>query len=230
MLDQDIKKTFRYERKFFVDQINSRDVISMIKMHPSMFKELYPPRYINNIYMDDPLMSSYHDNVDGLTYRRKLRIRWYHDLFGKIKNPILEFKLKNGIVGAKASYPFPPFSIEKNFSEKYFLEIGRKSDLPMEVKTRFLDREIVLLNRYFRWYFATPDKRFRVTIDTDLSFYHFHKFNNSFRYKHKDLNSTVVELKYQTPDDMEGNRISSIFPFRMTRNSKYVNGIEKVYL
>jgi hypothetical protein len=39
----------------------------------------------------------------------------------------------------------------------------------------------------------------------------------------------VVELKYQIEDDPRAQRIAAAFPFRMTRSSKYVQGIERVY-
>ena len=35
-----------------------------------------------------------------------------------------------------------------------------------------------------------------------------------------------MELKYDTEHDMEANTISGFFPFRMTKNSKYVNGVD----
>ena len=35
----------------------------------------------------------------------------------------------------------------------------------------------------------------------------------------------VVELKYGLEDDRLANRISNEFPFRLSKNSKYVNGV-----
>jgi len=226
----DTQQDYRFERKFFVEHLDEHEMISLLKFHPAMFKEIFPPRFINNLYLEDPLVSSYHDNVDGLTERRKIRIRWYGDLLRLVDNPILEFKIKQGLAGKKLQYPFPAFTLDNSFTEKYYRTLVRGSDLPPDVKSCLASQEPVLLNRYYRWYFATPDLRFRVTIDTGLSFYHLNKYHNHFNNKQIDHENIVVELKYQSEDDIEGNQISSRFPFRMTRSSKYVQGIERVYL
>lgn len=223
-------REYRYERKFFVDQLDAKEAIALLKQHPAMFSEIYPPRYINNIYLDSPLMENYYDNVDGVRERRKSRIRWYHVLFRYVDDPVLEFKIKSGLVGTKAQYPFPAFDFGKGFSEKRLREIIRSSDLSLDVKSHLLSAEPVLLNRYLRWYFATPDRRFRVTVDTGLTFYHINKISNNWLYKQVDYTDIVVELKYQSEDDPEAGRISAGFPFRMTRSSKYVQGIDRVYL
>lgn len=223
-------REYRYERKCFIDQLDAKQAVSLIKRHPAMFTEIYPPRYINNIYLDSPLMENYHDNIDGVMDRRKARIRWYHQLFRYVDDPVLEFKIKSGLMGTKAHYPFPAFPFGEGFNEKLFRSIIRESTLPSDAKSHLLRVEPVLVNRYLRWYFATPDRRFRVTVDSGMTFYHLNKLNNRFSYKQIDHRDIVVELKYQSQDDPEAARISAGFPFRMTRSSKYVQGIESVYL
>jgi len=223
-------REYRYERKYFVDQLDARQAIALIKHHPAMFSELFPPRYINNIYFDSPLLSNYYDNVDGGPERKKARIRWYHDLFRQVEDPILELKIKKGLMGTKAQHPFPAFQFGEGFSERAMDELISSSDLPGDLVDYLKAHEPVLVNRYLRWYFATPDQHFRVTVDTDLSFFHLKKDNNRFLFHQVDRQSIVVELKYQHQYDPEASRISSGFPFRMTRSSKYVRGIERVYL
>jgi hypothetical protein len=223
-------REYRYERKFFVDQLDTRQVIAQIKRHPAMFSEIYPPRYINNIYLDSPLMENYFDNVGGIRERRKARIRWYQRLFRYVDAPLLEFKIKSGLMGTKAQYPFPEFPFGEGFSERFLKGLIRGSDLPQNIKSQLLSVEPVLLNRYLRWYFATPDGKFRLTVDSGLTYYHLNKFNNRFLYKQVDYQDIVVELKYQSEYDPQAGRITAGFPFRMTRSSKYVQGIERVYL
>jgi len=87
----------------------------------------------------------------------------------------------------------------------------------------------VLVNRYYRWYFATLDGRYRVTVDTGLTYHRVGHLANSFAHRQVDYDNLVVELKYQSEHAGQANRVSSYFPFRMTRNSKYVTGIERVY-
>lgn len=223
-------REYRYERKYFVDQLDAKRALALIKQHPAMFSEIYPPRYINNIYLDTPMMGNYFDNVDGIPERRKARLRWYHDLFRYIDHPLLEFKIKQGRMGTKAQYPFPAFPFGEGFSENFFKDIIRGADLPQDVNSYLLSAEPVLLNRYLRCYFATPDHKFRLTVDTGLTFYHLNKFKNRFLHKQIDYCDIVIELKYQSEDDPDAGRISAGFPFRMTRSSKYVQGIERVYI
>lgn len=229
MSERQIRES-RYERKFLVDQLDAHQVRAMVKLHPSMFYEPYPPRYVNNLYLDTEGMENYFDNVSGVGERRKVRIRWYGDLFRDIEKPMLEFKIKNGLVGTKHIYPFAPFTLDGRFCHGYYQEILRKADLPDNVKHYLRGLNVVLCNRYYRWYFATKDQRFRVTIDTEMTFYQVKKVNNRFVHKHVDYSHIVVEMKYQKPLDVQADRVSGFFPFSVTKNSKYVTGIERVYL
>ena len=79
---------YRYERKFFISKLTKYEVESLIKLHPAMFSEIYFPRFVNNLYFDSFNMKSYFDSVDGSPNRRKIRIRWYGDLFGDIEKPV----------------------------------------------------------------------------------------------------------------------------------------------
>ncbi len=224
------QREYRYERKFFVDELDAEQAISLVKRHPALFSEIYPPRYINNIYFDTPLLENYTDNVNGSPLRKKARIRWYHELFGPVDSSMLEFKTKEGLMGTKTSYPFPAFDFQNGFSESSLKEGIQSSDLPHQVADYLMAVEPVLVNRYLRWYFATPDRAFRITVDAGLTFYHLNKIDNQFLFRQADRQSIVVELKYDREYDTRANRVSSGFPFRMTRSSKYIQGIERVYI
>lgn len=221
---------YRYERKFFCDGLDADQAISLVKRHPALFSELYPPRHINNIYFDTPSLENFWENIDGAVRRRKARVRWYHDLFQQVEEPVLEFKIKEGLMGKKVSYAFPGFNFSQGFSTGRIRDLARSSDLPAEAINYLMTVEPVLVNRYRRWYFATPDRTFRVTVDTGLTFYHLNKMNNQFLFHQQDRRSIIIELKYQHEHDPRASRISSGFPFRMTRSSKYVQGVEQVYL
>lgn len=102
-LEEQMSLPVRYERKFLVDQLDAPAVIGLLKRHPAMFSEIYPPRQINNIYLDSPGMGSYFDNVDGVAERRKVRIRWYHDLLREVGDALLEVKVNAAGSGSKRS-------------------------------------------------------------------------------------------------------------------------------
>ncbi|MGD8458675.1 MAG: VTC domain-containing protein [Anaerolineales bacterium] len=228
-MTQQATDLYRYERKFLVDQLDEYQAKALIRRHPSLFYEPYPPRYINNFYLDTPDMDNYYDNVGGSGNRRKVRIRWYGELFGQIDKPVLEFKIKRGLVGTKHHYKFPSFTIEQGYHDKYLMEKVKESDLPAQVKYILRDQNVVLLNRYYRRYYATRDERYRVTLDTGLTFYRIERLTNRFTHKQTDYRNIVVELKYDIEHDISAFKVSGFFPFRVTKSSKYVQGIERVY-
>ena len=221
---------YRYEKKSLIEGCSLAQIMHFIKMHPAMFRELYPPRYVNNIYLDTPLLSDYFSNLNGYTSRGKVRVRWYHQLFHHVDDGILEFKIKEGEVGRKEQFPFPPFTLDSNLTEGRFKAAVRGSDLPDHVKYKLRDLEFALLNRYTRWYFATPGERYRLTIDAELTSWRLTKFVNSFNQKREEHDKHIIELKYQTADDPGVQRILSGLPFRVTRSSKYIAGVDSVYL
>ena len=50
--------------------------------------------------------------------------------------------------------------------------------------------------------------------------------NNFSKIPQADLHN-VVELKYNLENDRLANSISNQFPFRLSKNSKYVNGVNQ---
>lgn len=223
------ERSYRYERKYLVDGMDHHQAIALIKRHPYLFYQPYPPRRINNFYLDTPEMDNYNDNVSGAENRRKVRLRWYGEILGEIEKSTLEFKIKRGLVGTKRLYPFSGFSLRDGYHTGDLRRLGRLSDLPEDIKLVLLTQQIVLLNSYFRYYFATRDNRFRLTVDKGLNYYRVGRFNNSFTHSQTDHRSIVVEMKYDKENDLEAQHVSGFFPFRVTKSSKYVQGIDRVY-
>ena len=221
---------YRYEKKSLIEGCSLAQIMHFVKMHPAMFRELYPPRFVNNIYLDTPLLSDYFSNLNGYTSRGKVRVRWYHQLFRQVDDALLEFKIKEGEVGRKEQFPFPSFALDHSLTERNFKAAIHQSDLPENVKFKLRDLEFALLNRYKRWYFATPDECYRLTVDAELSSWRLFKFENSFNQRWEEQDKHIIELKYQTVDDPGVQRILNGLPFRITRSSKYIAGIDGVYL
>lgn len=223
-------RSFRYERKFLVEKLLPSQVEVIIKRHPRLFISPYPPRFVNNLYLDTPSMENYHDNVGGAEHRRKVRIRWYGEPFGCIASPMLEIKIKEGMVGTKKTFPLSPIQMDINFNKRLLVDTLSISSLPVPLFHDLRSLEIVLFNRYHRQYYATRDGAFRCTLDSQMTFY---KANGLIgnQFVHRQLNSRnlVVELKYEKEQEHHASRVASYFPFRVTRNSKYIEGIERVY-
>ena len=219
-------QTSRYERKFVISELSKPEIELVIKQHPAVFTEIYKERIINNIYLDTPNLTFYLDNAFGKSNRKKVRIRWYGDLFGNIEKPVLEFKLKTSAVGDKLSFSLKPFDLNGSFNIDTLHQVFRKSNLPAWVMEDILPLKPQLLNRYCRKYFRTIDKLFRATIDSNLVYQDISTRNNSFRNRMEDWTNTIVELKYSFEVDKQANNVTTNFPFRLTKSSKYVNGIE----
>lgn len=216
----------RYERKFLVTSYSAKDIEQIIRFHSAAFSEVYHERYINNIYFDSVGFNAYHDNVDGAVNRLKIRIRWYGDLFGTIMQPVLEYKIKKGLLGKKDSYRLEPFEFNAGFNTSVISGLLSKSDLPVMIKNELLSVYPLLLNRYRRKYFLSADKKFRLTIDQQLEYYSIRPHSNTFIKPFKD-HSSVVELKYDSSMENEAKEIATEFPFVLTKNSKYLTGIER---
>ena len=221
--------SFRYERKFLVSGLSRYEIESIVKNHPAMFIETYPQRYVNNIYLDTNSMSYYFDNVEGLSQRLKVRIRWYGNLFGHVERPVLEFKIKKGMVGGKESFPLNSFNLNEKYSHNMQQELFAESDLSDELIEYLKPLQFSLLNCYCRKYFESADRKFRITIDFDMEFYKLHPANNLFNEKIIDHSNTVVELKYSDKHDDLARSIANRFPFRVTKSSKYASGVERLY-
>jgi hypothetical protein len=219
----------RYETKFSVQDLNRNEIENIIKSHPAIFHEIYFTRNVNNIYFDTTDFSSFIDNIEGVRDRKKVRIRWYGDLLGECNNPVLEIKYKQGLLGWKERHNLPDFTLdlENNFNFKVVFDklVSNKSFDLYKLDLKFLIP--TLLNRYERTYYLSSDKKYRLTLDNKMEFYSINPIRDFFKI-FSDEEKTVVELKYnqQYADGARG--ITEHFPFRVTKNSKYVIGVDRI--
>ena len=222
--------THRYERKFVVSAVSTVDVEFILKCHPALFSEIYQERWVRNIYYDTPDYDFYHSNINGDTNRVKARIRWYGEQFGAVEAPMLEFKIKKGLLGWKKHYKLIPFILDSRFDhQKYTNELrsSEKNDLLNQIG--FTSLFPVLVNGYRRKYFLSADHKYRITIDSEQVFYSISTNNNFFIRESRNSSNVITELKYDSSYDASAPDLSSLFPFRLGKNSKYVEGIQSCY-
>ena len=86
------------------------------------------------------------------------------------------------------------------------------------------------MNNYHRRYFVSRDGRFRLTLDTKMAYYRIAETSNWMAHRQSDQRNVILELKYGIEDDAAASKVSTFFPFRITKSSKYVQGIERVYM
>lgn len=223
------KHNYRYERKFTIPKVFKVDAVEQfIKRNSFLFREVFHERQVNNIYFDTAGYNDYFDNVLGVSNRKKTRIRWYGDTFGNITSPVLEVKIKKGLVGDKWSFKLKPFELNNAFTSAGIQDIFKNSGLPTPILESVKMLTPTLLNSYSRKYYLSADTRFRITIDFNLLYYKIDKRLNNFNFKPKHDENKIIELKYGLNDDKDANAISTQFPFRLNKNSKYVNGVNTI--
>lgn len=219
-----MEEAARYERKYVAKGACRGEAELYLKLHPALFREIYHPRHVNNIYFDTYDLADYADTLAGVQKRTKTRIRWYGDLFGFAESPALELKHKHGLVGWKESFVLAGFHMEEVFQPAVLREALTASQLPSQVAARATSVEPSLVNRYLRSYYLSACGRFRVTLDSGLEFHALPSPGGRFAFNHVE-ETVVLELKYEKQHDADAPRIGSFFPFGLSRFSKYTSGI-----
>jgi hypothetical protein len=77
---------------------------------------------------------------------------------------------------------------------------------------------------YQRRYWLSRDGKYRLTLDWDICYA---QPRVPLAFVSKDRESLILELKYEQAEDKRAERISSWFPFRVTRSSKYGMGLSR---
>ncbi len=83
-----------------------------------------------------------------------------------------------------------------------------------------------LLNSYKREYYRSINNNIRLTLDSHQIFYRISHKGYIYKKANK-INTIIMELKFDY-DTLESdiNFITQNIPFRITKNSKYINGID----
>lgn len=229
MQQAQVDTDYRYERKFVIAGNDARDLEAIVRTHPLMFRKSYPPRYVNNIYLDTAGWRHYGDHVSGVGRRRKVRVRWYGACRVSIERPTLEFKVRTGEVGCKLQHVLAPFCFQGPYTALDYLAQVEKSHLPCAVRSTLSGLRPVLANRYRREYFESADRCFRLTLDFEMSYFDPIRPSQSVREPYTDREQTIVELKYSANKNQPLAHRARL-PFRLSRFSKYVQGVQRVHL
>lgn len=219
------RSSFRYERKFCVENMPIKNLVHYIKIHPFVFSEIFQQRFINNIYLDTPDYSSYTDNLIGVATRTKYRVRWYGNFNGHVKKAHLEIKRKEGLVGDKESYLLNDFNFNKGFNLTDLRVVFENSSLPENIQEKLKSLLPTIINRYSRKYFLSACKAYRATTDSDLEFHVFKTLGNDFFIETKYPDLSILELKYEVDKDLKAHQVTQHIPCRLSKSSKYVLGL-----
>jgi hypothetical protein len=221
--------THRYERKFVVQEGHSAEILALVRHHPALFREIYHQRAINNLYLDTPGRAHYQDHVHGLANRLKVRIRWYGPLHGHVERPVLERKIKAGSVATKASNLLASFTLNGTFPLQTITHALQSSELDPQMRHGLGYLDPSLVNRYQRRYFLSADSHFRLTMDTGLECYGLSRTTGHLFPIPGAYPSVILELKFDAQHATTAAQVTNAFPFRLTRCSKYVLGMDALH-
>ncbi len=223
-------KNLRYERKFIFFSTYLEDLVQQLYLNSFGFKEIFEKRRVNNMYFDDHNLNFYKQNVSGVGTREKYRLRWYGEDCTKAENPTIEIKKKSGEVGDKITHKVQDLTFDLNAFDSFQINriiADKLHDHPF-LKNKFHQLQPTLINSYERRYFLSSCNKYRVTLDFHQRFYNPDYANPMSSELSIADDMVVLELKYDLQDDSEARSISQEFGPRVSRNSKYVQGIDLI--
>tara|TARA_B100001063_G_scaffold217903_1_gene220869 strand:- start:1853 stop:2527 length:675 start_codon:yes stop_codon:yes gene_type:complete len=216
------KKINRFERKWILKNGDYLKLINSLLRSNFFFTFQYPKRKVNSIYFDDQNLTSIRENLDGISNKRKIRIRWYGNS-KKLISPVLEIKSKKGHETKKES-----FRINKLDNFEY-LNPGNLEIIANEVTKITKSKKIIfplLTTNYEREYFISNHNEIRATVDYNLESI-FLKNQSEMNQKKRYFPECILELKYSTKiDKLVRGKLDEI-TLRLSKNSKYINSFFK---
>lgn len=182
--------------------MNRNEYFDYLNFINNNFQPVYPTRKISSVYYDNNQLEAFYDSEEGITPRKKIRIRYYNDLN------------------------------KFNLEIKYHKFDGRSkvTNHIDEIKNKLFDNLYgicypKLKISYLRQYLIhKKNNKIRLTIDSNLDF---KGINNKSNLKKYSTQNIIVELK--APNNFDQNLIDEILPLRKVRYSKYCEGIRLHY-
>ena len=159
--------------------------------------------------------SSIKQNLDGVSNKKKYRIRWYGD-FKILKRPVFEIKSKKGFEVQKNNH---------NIDELENCNLLQSSDLDkikvcVNNKFKFKNELIPILStHYLRRYFISSNNLVRATLDQNLKSL---SFISNFGII-KEYTDIILEMKYDLDLDHFVRKNINNIPVRFSKISKFIN-------
>tara|TARA_B110000444_G_C18574092_1_gene470817 strand:+ start:15 stop:668 length:654 start_codon:yes stop_codon:yes gene_type:complete len=150
----------RIEKKFVFGKYQN-DFIEKILLINN-FSKVYPDRVINSIYLDTLNFDFAKDNINGISERKKIRIRWYNDEINKI---YLEEKNKRNFFIWKNISKLDIFTSEKNLLKDLKIFLNNSKNM----KYNNYNYNFILKTNYKRNYWLSANGKIRATIDTEIN-------------------------------------------------------------
>jgi hypothetical protein len=219
----------RYELKLVCAPHRLAQARSWIRLHPAGFGVAYPPRRVNSLYFDTPHLSSFGENLAGVSERQKLRLRWYGEDVKDIA-PVLELKQKRNLLGRKKQARLPCRLDLASTWREILATVRACTEPEWRVLLQTMGQP-TLLNHYQREYYATPDGALRVTLDYACAAYDQRlSLRPNLRVSLPVADRVVIEIKAALEQAERLQEAAAQFPALRTRNSKYAGSLQTALL
>ena len=131
----------------------------------------FPSALVWTVYYDTPALDSLGEKINSDYLKRKIRVRWYSDISGRVTGPaFVEAKLRVGNRRFKVRERVP---IQAEELSRADLQDVRLRNLPLLLRQHgILDQDSwvpLMLLRYRRDRFLEPVSRSRISLDTDIA-------------------------------------------------------------
>tara|TARA_Y100001970_G_C14020046_1_gene743012 strand:- start:159 stop:833 length:675 start_codon:yes stop_codon:yes gene_type:complete len=211
-------KTNRFERKWIFKSENYLALINSLLRSELFFTNQYPQRKVNSIYFDDLNFSAIRENLDGVSNKKKIRVRWYGEQ-NKLSKPQLEIKSKKGSETSKKNY------LINELNNLKFIDYKNLDKINNMVNNKIKSKKIIkplLSTHYDRQYFISNDYKIRATVDYNLRSIYLNNLSQLNIVKNFNK-KCILELKYPIKLDKFVRQKLKNITLRLTKNSKFVN-------
>lgn len=218
----------RHEVKFVAAHAALPRLEGWLRAHPAGWQVDYPDRTVSNVYFDSPRLAAWHDNQDGNSLRRKLRLRWYGDAW-HTERSTLEAKCRAGRVGWKwSARVVAPLDLAHWPWQRVHDQL--RHHLPPAFRLLLEAQPLVaLVNRYRRQYFVSRDRQLRLTVDRDLRVWpQLGRARPALHWPAHKIDAVVIEVKCAVEAEQLAAEALATIPLRVGRHSKYALGIESL--
>ncbi len=211
-------KIKRFERKWLFRSNNYLAMINSLLRSKLFFRTQYPLRKVNSIYFDTQDYVSIRQNLDGVSNKKKIRIRWYGNK-NIINKPIIEIKSKKGFETKKESISI------KELDNLNLLNLDNLKTIQEILNFKLKQKKVihpVLTTHYEREYFISLNGKIRATVDYNLKSIFLNNLSQIDIIKNFK-NICILEFKYPTSLDKYVRKNLRDISLRLSKNSKFVN-------
>ena len=171
------------------------------------------------MYFDTESLTHLNENIEGLSQRKKMRLRWYGDRLGELKLTG-EFKIKQEDVNRKHSKKLGKYqrNLEHDILGIMDEALNRWKEKDEDASPLLDSYKPVLENRYKRRYYLSPDGSLRITVDTLMTYKNWVTGLSATTEE-----NAIIEVK----SSVESPLVNDQIPYSLSKSSKYVEGLMK---